>query len=57
VSALPDDFDWSKEAPNCVHPILNQKKCGGCWAFSATEALSDRFCLASNEEINVVLSP
>jgi len=28
-----------------------------CWAFAASEVLSDRFCIASNGSVQVVLSP
>jgi len=44
---LPVDFDWRNESPACVHPIRDQAQCGSCWAFAATEAFSDRFCIAS----------
>lgn len=54
---LPESFDWRKEHGSCIHPVLNQGHCGSCWAFAATEVLSDRFCLATNGSIHVVLSP
>ena len=57
VSNLPKSFDSRDKWGNCIHPIRDQKKCGSCWAFAASEALSDRFCLASNQQIDVVLSP
>ncbi|CAG9313980.1 unnamed protein product [Blepharisma stoltei] len=53
----PSSFDSRQQWPNCIHPILNQEQCGSCWAFGATEALSDRLCIASKGSINVVLSP
>ena len=56
-SDIPDSFDATKQWPNFVHPIRNQEQCGSCWAFSASEVLSDRFAIASNGSINVVLSP
>jgi len=56
-AGLPADFNWKTADPGCVHPIMNQGNCGSCWAFGATEALSDRFCLWSKGRINVVLSP
>lgn len=56
-AAIPDTFDARTEWPNCIHPIRDQAQCGSCWAFAASEALSDRFCIASNGSVNVVLSP
>lgn len=53
--SIPTEFDSRKEWPNCIHPIRNQEKCGSCWAFGATEVLSDRYCI--KEGVNVVLSP
>jgi cathepsin B len=40
-----------------VKPPVVQGKCGACWAFAASEVLSDRLCIHSNGEINVILSP
>lgn len=57
LSDLPKEFDSRKEWPNCIHKIRNQKHCGSCWAFGATEVLSDRFCIATNQSENIVLSP
>jgi len=54
---IPNSFDSRTAWPGCVHPILNQGQCGSCWAFGATESLSDRFCIASKGKVNVVLSP
>jgi len=53
---LPANFDW-RAVSDCVHPIRDQQRCGSCWAFGATEALSDRFCIASKGAVDVVLSP
>eukprot|EP01017_Pseudomicrothorax_dubius_P026875 TRINITY_DN3038_c0_g1_i1.p1 TRINITY_DN3038_c0_g1~~TRINITY_DN3038_c0_g1_i1.p1 ORF type:complete len:441 (+),score=101.93 TRINITY_DN3038_c0_g1_i1:119-1441(+) len=53
---VPESFDSRIQWPNCIHPIRDQQKCGSCWAFSGSEALSDRFCIA-NFDVNVVLSP
>jgi cathepsin B len=53
----PTSFDSRKAWPNCVHPIRNQASCGSCWAFGATEAFSDRICIATGGHTNVILSP
>lgn len=54
---LPESFDSRVGWPDCIHPIRNQLKCGSCWAFGASEVLSDRFCISSKGAINVILSP
>eukprot|EP01092_Planopodium_desertum_P008124 TRINITY_DN33684_c0_g5_i1.p1 TRINITY_DN33684_c0_g5~~TRINITY_DN33684_c0_g5_i1.p1 ORF type:complete len:335 (+),score=108.13 TRINITY_DN33684_c0_g5_i1:3-1007(+) len=57
-AALPATFDSRTQWPNCptIGTILDQGRCGSCWAFGATEAISDRFCIESNGTINVALS-
>lgn len=48
---LPDNYEFSGK---CEHAIRDQARCGSCWAFGASEALSDRFCAAG---VDVILSP
>ena len=55
VSANPANFDPRTEKfNNCIHAVRDQAQCGSCWAFGATEALSDRFCIKGQD---VILSP
>jgi cathepsin B len=53
----PTNFDARTQWPSCIHAVRDQGQCGSCWAFGATEALSDRLCIATNGATNVVLSP
>lgn len=57
LSAVPATWDWRSQSPNCVHAIRDQQQCGSCWAFGASEAFSDRICIASNGAVDVILSP
>jgi len=52
----PAAFDARVQWPDYIHPIRNQAQCGSCWAFAASEVLSDRFAIASNGTVNNVLS-
>merc|ERR1711957_653154 len=53
---IPDEFDARTKWPGLVHPIRDQQRCGSCWAFSASEVLSDRVAIADGKE-SPVLSP
>lgn len=55
--SVPTEFDWRKQDSTCVHPIRDQGQCGSCWAFGATESLTDRFCIKSKHSFNQILSP
>lgn len=52
-NSLPHTFD-GRDIWKLIKP-LNQGKCGSCWAFASTGALSDRFNILTSK--NLVLSP
>jgi len=56
-NAAPDTFDSRTQWPSYIHPIRDQQQWGSCWAFGATEALSDRFAINSKGKVDVVLAP
>lgn len=55
---VPSSFDGRDKFLYCIHDIRDQSQCGSCWAFGASEALSDRFCIFSGGALaSVILSP
>jgi len=54
---VPESFDGREQWPEYIHKIRDQQRCGSCWAFAASEVLSDRFAIATKGKVNVVLSP
>ena len=44
---LPDSFDSRVRWPGRITQALNQEKCGSCWAFATTTAISDRIRIQS----------
>lgn len=54
---LPMSFDARLKWPSCIGPIRDQQICGSCYAFSSVMMLQDRFCIASQGQIKVTLSP
>ena len=54
-SDIPDYYDARDQYPKCVPVIKNMGDCGSSPAFAGVSALSFRFCMATEE--NVELSP
>ena len=49
---MPDEFTWLS-VPGVNQTILNQGKCGSCWAFAAVGALEMQSVISGNEYVNL----
>ena len=49
---IPESFDSAAKWPQCktISQIRDQSMCGSCWAIAATEAMSDRYCIAGMDK-------
>merc|ERR550537_1857362 len=56
LGEAPSQFDAITKWAGLLHPIRNQLHCGSCWAFSASEVMSDRVAIATGKP-SPVLSP
>jgi cathepsin B len=56
IADPPAEFDARTQWPGLIHPIRDQQRCGSCWAFSASEVLSDRVAITT-KKTSPALSP
>jgi len=58
VSDLPDTYDARDAYPQCtiIGHIQDQSSCGSCWANSAASVMSDRLCIHSEDNKQVLIS-
>ena len=54
---VPSSFDGKKIWKGILSPVVDQGKCGSCWAFASTGVLADRFNIQSRGLLNIQLSP
>jgi cathepsin B len=52
-----DDREKFSQCADTIGNIMDQGRCGSCWAFSASEVATDRICIASDGEFQKQLSP
>lgn len=54
---LPTELDGRIVWKDFLSPVIDQGKCGSCWAFASVQCLQDRFTIQSSGKIRVDLSP
>jgi len=56
---IATSFDAREKWARCksIATIRNQARCGSCWAFGATEAFTDRYCIATGMAQNPEFGP
>jgi cathepsin B len=54
AETIPAEFNATVQWPGCssISEIRDQANCGSCWSFGAAEAMTDRYCIAQNQQAN-----
>jgi len=43
----PAFVDWTKRAPQCIPPVIDQGRCSNCWAIAPSDAMSIQNCVVN----------
>lgn len=54
---VPSTYDIREEFPDCMEPVAFMGNCSAGYALATASVLSERFCIQSNGDIKVSLSP
>lgn len=54
---VPSAYDIREDYPDCIEPVAFQGNCSAGYALATASVLSERFCIHSNGDIKVSLSP
>jgi cathepsin B len=50
---LEPNYDFRQAHPHCVSPVVDQKNCSSSYAVASAGAISDRFCIATNQNVRL----
>ena len=58
--SVPEEFDWTKQTKVKAHMegnLINQGRCGSCWAIATATSLGDRYVVALSGQGYKILKP
>lgn len=53
TTILESHYDFREAFPQCVSPVVDQKNCSSSYAVASAGALSDRLCIATNQNVRL----